>query len=66
MPIRSTHNLTLGDLYRDKQGNIYRLISWCNNPTVCLENIETKERLDFGIGGLTARNMDKLVIDEKD
>jgi len=49
--------------WRDRVGKLvtndggksaYRVIAYCESPSVELEDLETKERLSFGIGGLTA------------
>ena len=39
----------------------WRVVSYCASPTVTLENLETKERLHFGIGGATAQGWKQLV-----
>jgi hypothetical protein len=45
----------VGKLVTDDAGrSAYRVISYCESPTVIIENLETKERQSFGIGGLTA------------
>lgn len=46
----------VGKLVTNDDGkSAYRVIGYCQSPSVELEHLETKERLSFGIGGLTAQ-----------
>ncbi len=54
--IPSEDYLEQGLLYEKKSGGgLWRIIAYCQDPTVTMENIDTHERECFGIGGLTAQ-----------
>lgn len=59
-------DLTLGsyftrELADGSTGGVFKLESFCLEPTCTLLNLETGEKEHFGIGGLTARSFKRLV-----
>jgi hypothetical protein len=52
----------IGKLVTNDSGmTAYRVISYCESPTVELEDLETKDRVGFGIYGITAGEFVPLV-----
>lgn len=51
----------IGELYIDRDGNIYRLESYCDYPSVSLENINTKTFLVFARRSPIDDGMKRLV-----
>jgi len=57
------------DYYEQKvlylyEGKAWKLIAYCPTPSVTMECVTTKEQMNFGIGGLTARKF-KLIEEKK-
>lgn len=50
-----------GALFTNGAGGVYRIESWCMQPTCTLVNLETGHKEHFGIGGLTAESFIRLV-----
>lgn len=42
-------------------GQIYKMIAYCDQPTVTMERVADKQRIDFCVGSRIARNFVKLV-----
>lgn len=51
----------VGKYYMDGNDILYRFIAYCECPSVTLEDVETKEKITFGVNGLCAREFVKLV-----
>jgi len=48
------NTIELGDLYISEDGKIFKIVSYCESPTVTLESIENSRiKIDGGIGGIT-------------
>ena len=52
-------------LYSTDGTDVWRLLYWCNEPTVTLENVETKEQRGGAVYSLNMREFKKLIIEEK-
>ena len=39
-------------IYAHSGGGLYRVLSYCQQPTLTMENVKTGQRIHFGIGGL--------------
>ena len=55
----------LGSFFTDNKGRIYKMIGYCECPTVCLKDLETGEKYDFGISSFMAQSFIKLIPEEK-
>lgn len=44
---------------KDGKG-LWRVIAYCNEPTITMQNILTNQRESFGISGLTARSFSSI------
>lgn len=55
----------LGQYYVDGNNILYKFLAYCESPTVTLENVETKEKISFGINGLSAQDYTRLVKEQQ-
>lgn len=51
----------VGRLVTKGDNDAWRVIGYCESPSVILENLDTKERIDTGIYGLSAQGWSPLV-----
>lgn len=50
MAINSVNDVIVGATYRRKDGALYQLIAYCEQPSACLESLVTGHRIDAAIG----------------
>ena len=51
----------LGKFYTTKGDDVWRLITYCSEPTATLENVETKERVGGVVGCRNLQPFIKLI-----
>ena len=39
-------------IYAHSGGGLYRILSYCSQPTLMMENVKTGKRFHFGVSGL--------------
>lgn len=55
----------VGELVTSDDGKtVHRVVGYCQSPTVTIQNLETKEKLTFGINGLLAEIYKRLVVEK--
>ena len=61
-PIEVTNwQAMVGRLVTKGDNEAWRVIGYCESPSVIIENLDTKERIDTGIYGLLAQGWSPLV-----
>ena len=65
----NTDDLDLDNLFTTDGKDVWRMVSFCTEPTCRLVNIENKEERHFGIGGIESARFHRIpmpVIKKKD
>ncbi|MCK5610219.1 hypothetical protein KAR91_50570 [Candidatus Pacearchaeota archaeon] len=42
--------------------DVWKMLEYCHEPTCILENLETKKREHFGMGGITAQSFQRVAM----
>ena len=57
-------DLVLDALFTTNGKDVWKLTSFCMEPTCILENLETKKVEEFGMSGLTAESFHRITMPE--
>ena len=60
-----TDDFEIGAFFTTNGRDIWKLQSFCTQPTCKLKNLETGEEVSFGIGGLTSENYHKITMPDE-
>lgn len=56
----------LNKYYIDKKTNrVYKLVAYCECPSVTLERLDDKQRFSFGVNGFLAKDFCKMVEEDE-
>lgn len=62
----NSNDLELGALFtKNNNRDVWKLVSYCMQPTCRLKNLSTGQEESFGIGGFTAQGFHRISSQEK-
>ena len=53
-------DFNLNNLFTVTGRDVWKIVSYCETPTVEMKNLETTETMRFGMGGVTAEKVTKI------